>query len=629
MLIRGKWVEKIITKKGYYLTFSLYFVAFGVMISIITSVINYQLSFTNMEKTFLESATNEVDFSRFYLQRFVDETEMIVEAVQKSNIVQAYIESRQITDKQRVQDLFLALALSNQNIMQLRYINVQGKEDVRIDRDFINMHLNVITDENLQDKKGRYYFIETARLNGGQFWHSKIDLNIEHGEIEDPLKPTFRIATPLYIHNNFEGIVIVNMKLKNVIENLTHSTTFDVHLMDKNGEIISTPNKVGWSRFFEQSENGLAMFPSHMKQIIANNNYVEEGLFSFSIAAPFKTTEGLKIIYTPKVHVMAKLKESNIILALILALLVLFISIPLAWLASIIPSRLQSNLSKAYNEIQHNANIIDNYVIITHTDKNANITSVSDNFTKVTGYSSLDSVGQKQSILRHPDTPIKVYEDLWRTILEGKVWQGELKNLNKHGDLLWLRTIIKPQLADNGEVVGFTSISQDITDRKLLEEIARTDHLTGLYNRIEFDRILAREISRFNRYQLPFSIIIIDIDFFKKINDIHGHIIGDKTLIALADIIKASTRLSDLASRWGGEEFVIITTGTNSNDSLIVAENLRNKIEQYKFPIVGKVTVSCGITEYQNGEQPVAVVERADRALYKAKNSGRNCSMVE
>lgn len=618
-------MEKVVTKKGYYLTFSLYFVAFGVIVSIITSFINYQLSFTDIEKKFHESAKNEVDFSRVYLSRFISETEMIVASIQKNNIMRTYIESRTIADKERVSDLFLALSLSNSAVMQLRYINAQGLENIRVDRNFMLQKLNVIPDDRLQNKKSRYYFTETALLNAGQFWHSNVDLNIENGEIERPLKPTFRIATPLYINNKFEGIVIVNMMLKNVIDSLTHSSNFDIHIMDKNGEIIASPDQVGWSRFFEDSKNGMKTFANHFNKIIANDNYTSDSVFSFSISASFKTSEDLKIVYVPKEYVIDKLKDSNVALALILALIVLVVSLPLSWLASIVPSRLQLTLSKAYDEIKQNADIIDKYVIISKTDKNAIIQNVSANFSKTTGFSSSDSVGHKHSLISHPDTPVEVYEDMWHTITQGNVWQGDIKNLTKEGDTLWLHTVIKPQISDIGEIIGYTSISQNISARKIIEKIAVTDHLTGLYNRSEFDKVLGREIARFNRYKLPFSIILIDIDFFKKINDIHGHIAGDETLVELAKILQANTRLSDLSSRWGGEEFVIIANGTNQAQTLILAEKLRKAIEGHRFPTVGKVTVSCGVAGCQGDEKALALLERADGALYSAKEAGRNC----
>ena len=160
---------------------------------------------------------------------------------------------------------------------------------------------------------------------------------------------------------------------------------------------------------------------------------------------------------------------------------------------------------------------------------------------------------------------------------------------------------------------------------KELKHIARTDKLTELYNRVKLDDALIKELSRANRYNHPLGIILIDIDNFKQVNDTYGHLVGDMVLIDLAKILKEYTRDIDIAGRWGGEEFMIICPETNIKGVNKLAHLLKEKIETYNFPEVRNITASFGISQFRIKDSPDDLILKADEALYKAKNAGRNC----
>lgn len=167
-----------------------------------------------------------------------------------------------------------------------------------------------------------------------------------------------------------------------------------------------------------------------------------------------------------------------------------------------------------------------------------------------------------------------------------------------------------------------------------LEELARnldlraaTDPLTGLFNRRKFDRELAAEILRAQRYKTPLSLVLFDIDHFKKINDTHGHQIGDQVLIELSRFVTANIRNSDVLARWGGEEFVILCPGCNGPMACQLAENLRGSIRTLIIDGAGTMTCSFGVAQFEEGDTPDSLIARADDALYRAKMNGRN--MVE
>jgi diguanylate cyclase (GGDEF)-like protein len=169
-------------------------------------------------------------------------------------------------------------------------------------------------------------------------------------------------------------------------------------------------------------------------------------------------------------------------------------------------------------------------------------------------------------------------------------------------------------------------------DKRLkLQELARdlrfqatTDPLTGLSNRLKFNQVLATEISRSMRYETPLSLVLYDIDNFKAVNDTHGHQIGDKVLVQLSRFVPSLLRNTDLLARWGGEEFVILTPGSDGEMAYQATEKLRNAIEQFGFGEVGTVTCSFGVAQYVYGDTADTLLSRADDALYRAKLNGRN-----
>lgn len=163
-----------------------------------------------------------------------------------------------------------------------------------------------------------------------------------------------------------------------------------------------------------------------------------------------------------------------------------------------------------------------------------------------------------------------------------------------------------------------------------LKKLACRDGLTGLYNHRYFQEYLIFELYRSSRNKETFSLIFLDLDFFKQYNDTHGHLKGDKLLWVLAGILKKSIRRSDVVARYGGEEFVLILPATPKANARIVGEKIRSYIESYPFQgretqPQGKVTISGGISSFpEDGTDRSSLIQCADGAMYRAKNGGRN-----
>jgi diguanylate cyclase (GGDEF)-like protein/PAS domain S-box-containing protein len=285
--------------------------------------------------------------------------------------------------------------------------------------------------------------------------------------------------------------------------------------------------------------------------------------------------------------------------------------------------------------LQDYVDIVNENIIISSTNKQGIITDVSKAFCEISAYTKEELIGQTHSIIRHPDTPDSFYKDIWDTLLSKKEWKGEIKNKDKYDNDYWVLAIIKPVIK-NDEIVGFTAIRTNITDKKHIEYLSITDDLTELYNRRFFNIKIEKEINRAKRENSYLSFLIIDVDYFKDYNDSYGHQKGDIALQEVSNILKKYTnRSSDFAFRLGGEEFGIITR-LDKEKVIEFANNIKNEIEQLhiehnKSSISKYLTISIGITSKIGFDllDTTTLYKEADDALYIAKNNGRNCIFIQ
>lgn len=173
-------------------------------------------------------------------------------------------------------------------------------------------------------------------------------------------------------------------------------------------------------------------------------------------------------------------------------------------------------------------------------------------------------------------------------------------------------------------LVTFHNITKEIAEKVTLSQDAEIDELTQIYNRKKFNAMLSYTIQKWEIDGTPFSLILFDIDHFKKINDTYGHDIGDKVLVELSALVKNLLRNHDMLARWGGEEFVILSPNTRLKDARVFANRLRKEIERFPFSYIENVTCSFGVAEYAAGDTSESLLKKADEALYLSKHNGRN-----
>jgi diguanylate cyclase (GGDEF)-like protein/PAS domain S-box-containing protein len=289
------------------------------------------------------------------------------------------------------------------------------------------------------------------------------------------------------------------------------------------------------------------------------------------------------------------------------------------------------------DQLQLAASVFSNTSIgILVTDTRGIILSVNPAFEEITGYRETDAVGKTPRFLKSGIHDPTYYSDIYNRISIEAEWKGEIWVRRKNGEIFPQDTTITAIRDENGKVRQYSAILSDITERKKMEEqlrfLSMRDGMTGLFNRRTFDEEMNNEWRRALRTSTPFSLIILDIDYFKSYNDTYGHQQGDKCLKAVADVVKNSVhRKGDLTARYGGEEFVILLPSSSKNDALFIAECIRSNVAELRLPhknssIQKVVTASLGVGTLVPTlkNSPEKLFKLADKALYAAKSQGRN-----
>ena len=232
-----------------------------------------------------------------------------------------------------------------------------------------------------------------------------------------------------------------------------------------------------------------------------------------------------------------------------------------------------------------------------------------------------------------------VVESMGETSSYSESLGGHMKEIGAAPDLSRLKELVTSLVSETVQIMDTQGnfqqkmqSAQDYlnkfqVDLRRVEEMAYTDELTGLYNRRAFNRRLAEEMARARRNDEPLSLIMLDLDDFKHVNDIHGHLVGDRLLTLTGKAIKSAIRECDAAARYGGEEFVIICSGTDTQGAIQVGERLRAYLDRTTFTFRGvnvTVTISGGVASHRPGEAAEKLIGRADRTMYEAKVRGKN-----
>src|SRR5690554_385700 len=268
-------------------------------------------------------------------------------------------------------------------------------------------------------------------------------------------------------------------------------------------------------------------------------------------------------------------------------------------------------------------------IIITNLD--AEMEYVNDAFVTSSGYSKEEALGKNPRILQSGKTPHKTYVEMWASLSQGKPWQGELINRKKDGNLYTERAMISPVRNENNIVTHYLAHKEDITEQKYnaakIKNLSHYDQLTGLANHALLDERFRHSISLAKEHDHPLTIMWLDIDNFKAINDGLGHHVGDELLLKVAEMFNLLIRDQDTLSRQSGDEFIFLLPGMDENDAALMATRL---LESLAAPIALNnneliIKASIGIAIYPNdGDTLGSLLMKAEAAMYRVKKEGRN-----
>ena len=606
------------TQKNFHKFFTLYFIVFGIIISLFSVTISYTLQIKDIEKDLDRKAKDMFSIKKeTILKPTIENMDNIAKSLANNEIIKNFLTNKNTHKREDLEILFLAIANSNNTIIQARLIDKNGQEVIRVDRNKEGQEAFLVEKSSLQDKSQREYFKVLSNAPKNTIWHSKLDLNIENNKLEIPYKPTFRVAIPLFEEDKFTGIVTVNMLMNNLLKAISASSIFEYYIVDKNENYILHPNnEFSFNKYKNINRAIKDDFPQGLNT---------QGIYRYSLEDILKNNEQAVMILKTKRNYQKEILNEKFNTAIIVLALTVVLSLLMALFVSKIPMKLQEKLLKAYEKLDEFTSILNKYVITVKTKPDSTIIEVSDAFEKASGYSKDELIGKSISMIKHPEQDRKIIKDLWKNILNKRVWVGNIKNKKKSGEEYWLEQTIIPKLdEDKKNIDSFLSISVDITAKMELEKMASIDKLTDIYNRRMIDQFLQVEIEIASRHNEELSLMIIDIDHFKHVNDNYGHLVGDMVLSQLSKIISDNLRNSDIFGRYGGEEFLIICPKTNKDGAFILAEKLRIIVNDFTFDEVGHKTVSIGIAEFQTNDTIETLFKKADEALYEAKNSGRN-----
>ena len=282
---------------------------------------------------------------------------------------------------------------------------------------------------------------------------------------------------------------------------------------------------------------------------------------------------------------------------------------------------------------------------------------ISDNMALMMGYPAEEVIGRSVLDFMTPDYKLQIHR---QTIERGAPMSqpGAIRHegefICKDGSGKWGDTVSVPVFDDDGVHIGYFGITRDITQRKKdehalreanrllrgqvqrinqlheqLREQAIRDDLTGVYNRRHFVAVADREIARARRQQQPLSLVMLDVDFFKRVNDVHGHLAGDEALRVIGLLLRSTSRAEDLACRLGGEEFAVLLPGMDHRGAIERAQEWRGALASLKTRIGGgtelSLTASFGVATFpQHAASVTELMRAADQRLYYAKETGRN-----
>ncbi|GAB6054424.1 hypothetical protein JCM17960_32440 [Magnetospira thiophila] len=562
--------------------------------------------------------------------------------------------------RRELEHRFLNFASDRRQYDQIRYLDETGQEVVRVN--YNDGRPSGVLQRNLQNKADRYYFKQTQALGDQEVYISPLDLNIENGQIEHPLKPMLRVAMPLRdASGRRRGILILNYLAKIMLHRLTTQLADEEKakssITNSQGYWLHHPNpQREWGFALEHGESFARDDPEAWRLMIhSDQGQVKSagGVYTYAKVRPLAVMMSqflspmsdlgavtgqsdadsrFWIIMTrldPEElrFTLAQVLEDQIMLAALFGLL-LFSAFGIWQMAQ---SRILREQSETYLRVL-SLGLEQSPAAIMITNASGLIEYINGRFTQITGYGPSEMIGHNPRILKSGETAPEEYGRLWDTITRGETWRGEFHNRRKNGTHFWAKAQISPIHDAQGRITHFIGVQEDISEKRELQKNLKTlsalDPLTGVYNRRQFFTLVEAEVARSRRQNHPMALMMMDLDHFNNINTKYGYPAGDAALVGFVEVLRPYLRAGDILCRFSGKEFAVALPETTMLDAVALAERLRQKVADYRVAHAGLefgLTVSIGCAAWTRSEPTLeAALHRAEDALAVAQQGGGN-----
>jgi len=567
---------------------------------------------------------------------------------------------------QKLADEFKQFHIYKPHYDQVRFLDTHGLELIRTNS--IRGNVEIVAKDKLQKKNHRPYFIHAMQLGKREAYISPLELNTEHGVIQQPYHPTIRFSMPLFGRNNNRfGVLALNYHAEYLLNQLK-ATGLNNHfaqlmLLNADGYWLMHPDTSKTWGFMLANRSHQIFKHTHPELwthiISASSGQLQQadGLYTFTKVHPLDSIKNrleenipanllykampehytwILVSFIPRQEMAAIIRPDADMFMLITVLLLVIAATVAYEVAHHQASQEQTRLQLAEKDAQIR-NIVDSALNgIISINEHGIIASFNPAACRMFGYEEHEAIGQNVAMIA-----ASPHDSVHDSYLQRYISSGEAHIIGKpreviakHKDGSTFPVELFVTARQSGEHWQFIGVLHDISERKAMEakltELATTDGLTGIHNRAYFNDQLHEEFNRAKRYQTHhLSLLLLDADHFKSVNDQHGHPAGDALLIAIAEKAQACARETDIVARYGGEEFVIILPDTDGINALKLGERLRRSIESMHVDYEGQTisrTVSIGIASLHDTDfdDEDTLLMQADQALYKAKESGRN-----
>ncbi|EKO3783450.1 diguanylate cyclase [Vibrio harveyi] len=586
----------------------------------------YQTLLADNVKSTAKEALHQLAYSEREYNNVQDQISSISDLLGHSQSLYDYLRDPSDKNLAILQEVWSSVAVNQKWYRQIRFLNLEGQENVRINYDFktgIAAPAQV-----LQDKSERAYFQFAQNLSNDQIGSWGIELERENSELVYPYSPSIRIMMPVAMDGTREGYLVLNINVQYLSSRLNYSPVrdFNIELINQAGYYVASSHndKLYGDIIPARSRFNFGLLHPKVWQNMGAEKMGYE--YDGNHLVIFNT---INFVPGESLHLIIDLSQEQLLEraardiddllqeALFVLSLMLVFALPITTLALHYRRHsIESKLARA---------ALDGMTAVMISDTSHRIMMVNQEFENMMGYSNSRLRGWNAHNLIFIPEDIENILAIWNQLGVEQVWEGEVRCRTKLNHVFTAIMRIQAIMAKSGKVSYYITSLVDISERKELEEklrnLSEKDGLTSLWNRRKFEEQLAQYTNLVERYpNTPTTCLaLFDIDHFKRINDELGHDEGDKVICTVAETLLRGVRSTDFVARVGGEEFAVIMPHTTTQEAEVVLNRLRVAVE---LSSDRSVTVSVGYSDVTADR--TRSYKCADIALYESKSAGRN-----